>query len=63
MMNRTKNSKTLIKTEPLLLHPDPISAFRGAGQDRYASVALFRDRAKERQEEFERDGNTEHIHI
>jgi hypothetical protein len=55
MMNRTKKAKTSLRTEPIPLQPDPISAFRGSGQGRYTSEALLRDRNKERREEMDRD--------
>lgn len=58
MMNRTKKTKTSIKTEPRPQQPDPISAFRGAGKHRYTSATLLRDRIIERQEEFDQDENT-----
>lgn len=58
MMNRTKKAKTSLRTGPIPLQPDPISAFRGSGQGRYTSEALLRDRIIERQEEFDQDENT-----
>jgi len=58
MMNRTKKTKTPIKTQPRPQQPDPISAFRGAGQRRYTSETLLRDRIIERQEEFDQDEKT-----
>jgi hypothetical protein len=57
-MKSTKNAKASVKTEPLPLQSDPISAFRGAGQRCYTSETLLRDRIIERQEEFDQDENT-----
>ena len=45
-----------IKIMPL--PKDPISAFRGAGKNRYTSDKLLRDRRKERLEENARDRNS-----
>jgi hypothetical protein len=50
-----KKSQDSSRKKPRLLQTDQISSFRGAGEHRYTSEMLLRDRNKERREEASSD--------